>query len=77
MENKDFLNGWREENGINGAKHYAGGCEGDATADAIREYMLAEERKRTAVENSATENTEVTNIELESAELESGEDLTQ
>ncbi len=77
MENKDFLNGWREENGINGAKHYAGGCEGDATADAIREYMLAEERKRTALENSKPEleNTGEA-AEVEVAEID-GEDLTQ
>lgn len=76
MENKDFLNGWREENGINGAKHYAGGCEGDATADAIREYMLAE-RKRTAVEKAKPEleNTDET-AEVEVAEI-GGEDLTQ
>ena len=77
MENKDFLNGWREENGIGAKKHYAGGCEGDATADAIREYMLAEERKRTAVENAKPEleNTDET-AEVEVAEID-GEDLTQ
>lgn len=49
MENKDFLDGWREENGIKNSKgevkHYAGGCEWDATAEAIREYLLEEERK--------------------------------
>lgn len=49
MENKDFLDSWREENGIKNSngevKHYEGGCEYDATAEAIRQYMLEEERK--------------------------------
>ena len=72
MENKDFLNGWREENGIKGAKHYAGGCDYDPTAEAIRQYMMAEERKKAEIANA-----EVENAEADSAEIESTDDLTQ
>lgn len=35
---KDFLDGWREETRV-----YEGGCEYDATAEAIRQYLLQEE----------------------------------
>ena len=56
MENKDFLDGWREENGIKNSKgevkHYAGGCEYDATAEAIRAYLLEEERKNKIKKNN-------------------------
>jgi len=50
MENKDFLDGWREENGIKNSKgevkHYAGGCEWDPTAEAIRRYLEEEKRAK-------------------------------
>lgn len=52
MDNKDFLDGWREEVGIKNSKgeikHYEGGCESDPTADAIREYMRQEALKEKA-----------------------------
>lgn len=35
---KDFLDGWREETRV-----YEGGCEYDATAEAIKQYLLQEE----------------------------------
>lgn len=45
----DSLDGWREEVGIRTTKgevkHYAGGCEYDPTAEAIRAYMAEQERK--------------------------------
>lgn len=45
----DSLDGWREEVGIRTTKgevkHYAGGCEYDLTAEAIRAYMAEQERK--------------------------------
>lgn len=47
MENKDFLDSWREENGMKNSKgevkHYAGGSEYDPTAEAIRAYMREQE----------------------------------
>ena len=68
MGNYDSLKDWRKENGIGVAQSYAGSCEGDATADAIRKYMAA-------VESPATENTDET-AEVKVAEID-GEDLTQ
>lgn len=41
MENKDFLNGWREE--VFGS--YEGGSEYDPTVEAIKEYLRMEEEK--------------------------------
>lgn len=53
-ENYDFLDSWKEENGIKNSKgevkHYAGGSEYDPTAEAIRAYM--EEQKRKAQKQS-------------------------
>ena len=72
MGHYDSLKDWRKENGIGVAQSYAGSCEGDATADAIREYM---EKNRTAVVSPATEITDET-AEVEVAEID-GEDLTQ
>lgn len=52
----DSLDGWREEVGIKTSKgeikHYAGGCEYDPTAEAIRAYMQEEERKKQQAEKS-------------------------
>ncbi len=46
----DALDTWREEVGIKTTKgeikHYAGGCEYDATAEAIRAYLEAEKQKK-------------------------------
>ena len=48
MDNKDFLDSWREEVGIKNSKgevkHYAGGSEYDPTAEAIMAYMREQEK---------------------------------
>ena len=46
----DSLRGWREENGIGTSVHYAGGCEYEATYEAI----LAYEREQAAKEKEQT-----------------------
>lgn len=51
MEQKyDSLDGWRESVGIKNSKgvvkHYAGDCEYDPTAEAIRAYEEEQKRKK-------------------------------
>ena len=50
MENKDFLDSWREEVGIKNSKgevkHYEGGSEYDPTVEAIKAYLREEELKK-------------------------------
>ncbi|MBE7082220.1 MAG: hypothetical protein E7378_00865 [Clostridiales bacterium] len=51
----DGFDGWREENGFETTKgtkkHYEGGCEYDPTAEAILEYMRAQELKKKQEKN--------------------------
>lgn len=60
----DSLDGWREEVGIKTSKgeikHYAGGCEYDPTAEAIRAYMQEEERNKQSEETKAVKKTKDT-----------------
>lgn len=53
-KNFDSLDGWREENGIKNSKgevkKYEGGCEYDATAEAIKAYLAAEAKKQAQLE---------------------------
>lgn len=48
MENKDFLDSWREEVNIKNSngdiKRFEGGCEYDPTAEAILAYMREQEK---------------------------------
>ncbi|MBE7074776.1 MAG: hypothetical protein E7376_02210 [Clostridiales bacterium] len=52
----DSLDGWRKEVGITTSKgekvRYEGGCEYDATAAAIMEYMRQEELAKKAKEQN-------------------------
>jgi len=52
-ENYDGLNGWREENF--GKYTGCGGCEHDATAEAIKAYEREEARKSTVKKSSEQE----------------------
>lgn len=57
-ERFDSLDGWRQEVGIKTSKgevrHYAGGCEYDATAQAIMEYEREQARKKAEEQKKAT-----------------------
>ena len=58
----DSLDGWRQEVGIktsNGeVRHYAGGCEYDATAQAIMEYEREQARKKALEKKSQPKSTQ-------------------